>query len=208
MNGIWLGLWSLLSGGRQRPRHSPGTARHRRRPQLETLEDRLVLSAALAHDLPGVLGVTILPRRGHLFVPKVFDFHGGTLTISRGFSQVFQKVNPHDLVILAVPDLSNVTFELLGDDGPHIRLEIHNQVYANNGTATFDGLWYESQMGDGALVFGHLARDRQGIHITLTWAGNHFLDGHITAQGVVWHLDGTGFLDDVRGTGHIAGNGV
>jgi hypothetical protein len=205
MNGIWLGLWSLLSGGRQRALQSPGLSRNRCRPQLETLEDRLALSSTLAPDLQGVLGVTIIPRGGHLFVPKVFDFHGGTLSISRGFSQVFQKVNPHDLVILAVPDLSNVTFELLGDDGPHIRLEIHNQVYAKNGTASFDGLWYEQHGDDGALVSGQLARDRQGIHITFTWDGNQFLDGHITAQGAVWHLDGTG---TVPNGGHAAGNGI
>jgi hypothetical protein len=155
-----------------------------------------------------VAGITILPRGGHLFVPKVFDFHGGTV-----LSQFIQKARLQERFLLAVPDLSNVTFTLMGvdpqagdDPHPH-QLAIHNQVYANNGTATFDGLWGPSE----APVFGQLTRDGgQGTRITFTWGGAngqpHLLIGHITAQGVVWHLDGVGTSPN-GGPGHVAGNG-
>jgi hypothetical protein len=205
MTGIWLGLWSLLSGGRQRPRHSPGTSRKRWRPQLETLEDRLVPATALAPVLEGVAGVTVLPRGGHLFVPKVFDFHGGTV-----FSQLIHKERLEASLVLAVADLSNVTFTLLADDGRMHQLTIHNQVYAKNGSATFDGLWDQQQRSDGggAPVFGQLALDgRLGTRITFTWTGNHFLVGHVTVQGVFWHLDGVGMSPN-GGPGHVAGNGI
>jgi hypothetical protein len=215
MNGIWLGLWSLLCGGRQRPRPSPGTPRNRWRPQLETLEDRLVLSPALAPVFPGVLGVTILPRGGHLFVPKVTQFHGTVV-----FSQLIQKERREGL-LLAVPDLSNLTFSLLsegdavpgpppsegnpgsfGSLGMHT-LTIENQEYDRKGTATFDGFW------DGFVVSqARLAWDAQGVSITFTWLG-HALFGHITATGAAWHLDAqtivTETIPGFGDYGHVAG---
>jgi hypothetical protein len=203
MTGPWLGLWLLLSGGRQRPRRSPGVPRNRWRPQLESLEDRLVPTTALAPLFEGVAGVTILPRGGQLFVPKVRDFHGGAV-----FSQLIQKVRLELQLLLAVPDLSNVTFVLVGDDGHQHQLAIHNQVYAKNGSATFDGLWDQQQRDvGGAPVFGQLALDgRLGTRITFTWGGNHLLVGYVTVQGVFWHLDGVGTSPN-GGPGHVAGNG-
>ena len=66
-----------------------------------------------------------------------------------------------------------------------------------------DGLWDQANPSGGQRVFfGQLERDGQGIHITAAW-GNHVLDGHITAQGVFWHLDGQVVEPNGAGPGHV-----
>jgi hypothetical protein len=139
MNGIWLGLWSLLSGGRRRPRHSPGVPRYRWRPQLESLEDRLVPTMTLAPDLPGMAGVTILPRGGHLFVPKLqVHFYGGNgpdqFTLNASFLQGGRArrptgVAPGDLFFVGGQGDDSFRMFLSGPDG----LPLSGDVYGGTG---------------------------------------------------------------------------
>jgi hypothetical protein len=177
----------------------PGT--HRVRPKVEALEDRLALSTSLAPDILGVPGATILPAHSHLLTLKLTDLQGPL-----GISKLLR--NSHlQTFTLAVPNLSNVTFALLGENGSHHQLAIHNLVYQKDGTATIDGLWDQANPVGGVQGFGRLEREgvTPRIHITFAF-NNHFLDGHITGQGVVWHLDGQVVAPNGSGPGHVVGD--
>jgi hypothetical protein len=190
---------SKPSSGRRGAGTGPDT--HRVRPKVEALEDRLALSTALAPDLVGVPGRTILPTHSHLLTLKLTDIQGPFV-----LSPFLKKLHLGQFR-LAVPNLSNFTFALVSENGSHHQLAIHNQVYENNGTARIDGLWDQANPVGGVQGFGLLEQDGQGIHITFAF-NNHLLDGHITSQGVVWHLDGQVEVANGSGPGHVVGDSV
>ena len=93
---------------------SPGT--HRVRPKVEALEDRLALSTALAPDILGVPGATILPSHSHFLTLKLTDLQGPFVVSG------FLKKLHRGAFTLGVPNLSNVTFALQGDNGSQHQL--------------------------------------------------------------------------------------
>jgi hypothetical protein len=193
------------SRGRRGPGTGPGI--HRVRPTVETLEDRLVLSARPLPDLPGFAGGAFFATsalKQHLFIPKV------TQVVVSSVASRLVKNEVLASKLLAVADLSNVHFALLDSNNPpHAhQLVIHNQFFDKNGAATFDGLWDQGN-NVGQPVFGQLAWDGgQGIRITFTFGSDHSFAGHITVQNNLWHLEGDVTVTGGGGPGHVSGNEV
>jgi hypothetical protein len=167
----------------------PGAGMNRVRPNVEALEDRLVLSPAL-------------------LIPKLTD-----LLSSSSLRNQLRRFR--GAVRVAVPDLSNMTFSLSSDGdatpntGPfggvipgHHTLTI--LPFKPNTTATFNGLW------DGMVpVSGQLHWDASQVSITCSWQdGSHYLSGHITTNPTDylpgWYLDGQ--ASGAPAYGHVFGS--
>jgi hypothetical protein len=174
--------------------------RHKARLNVEALEDRMALSGSpllVSPDLPANL-VGQLGHRLHLFIPQPTQFQLNPALLAR---------LAHGLH-LSVPDLAGVRFRLdsLSNPGtPAHELDIQTLSYNADGSAGFTGTW--SPLGDPAnakQVFNaRLAYDALGIHITFNF-GPHSFDGHITRQGLFWHIDG----NTDAAPGHVAGNQI
>ena len=187
-------MFSFLKNVAKSFRHSNKSrpALSRTRLSLMRLEERQVPSAS-----PLLTVAAPLHSQVATVQPNTTNVVNLTSTIG--------KINLPPLTLKQVSDFHGVSFLMVGENGTTHALTIKTQTNNPYGSAVITGTW--DAMGSPGVAFtGVLTVDGANTDLSITW-GNHRLDAVISGSPNAYHIDGTVYVNGVKGgPGHVVGN--
>ena len=159
----------------------------RTRLSLMRLEDRQVPSAS---PLTAQLAIQVAPAQ-----PTNLSYVASNVN----------KINVSTITVKQVADFHGASFTMMGENGTMHSLTIQTQTNNPYGSAVITGMW-DSINGTGSAFTGVLTVDGANTDLSITW-GNHRLDAVISGSPAMYHIDGTVYVNGVKGgPGHVVGN--
>lgn len=120
-------------------------------------------------------------------------------------SSTIGKINLPPITFRQVADFHAASFTMMGENGTSHSLTIRTQTNNPYGSAVITGTW-DAINGTGSLFTGTLTVDGANTDLSITW-GNHRLDAVISGSPAMYHIDGTVYVNGVKGgPGHVVGN--
>jgi hypothetical protein len=198
------------TGARTQGRPAPSITRQVH-PEVEAMEDRLLLSAAhpFHHPRHPVRHPARHARHAKpVATPPAPSNRLGIQSVSpvQAADQFPQWTIQNPRLIVNVHDFSGALFVMQSEaTGIKYQLRVQSETWNPDGSANFTGRWGSA---DGpAITDGRLEFDPNGgIKITFSWVGGtHSFTGHLTTFGGLWFIDGQVTVQGGGGPGRVLG---